>query len=384
MKTKPLKAQREKQVLFGLIDLFIQSGKPIGSQTLQESGFDTLSSATIRNYFVKLEQEGLLEQGHTSAGRIPTPQAFKLFIDEADEPHALDPKEKKWIRSKLVKETKEVISYLQEAADLLSELGICATFLSSLRFDQDYVHDIKLVPLDSDRILSVLITDFGLVHTEIMRIESKLSHFSLKRIENFFRFKMTGLDRPELSEEEDQIAKRLYNEVLMRHLVSHVHFTHSDLYKTGFSKLLNHKDFAEITQLSSTMALFENENSLYTILSDAQRTGQLIRYLGDDLNCYIKTKEPIASVLAVPYFINQTIAGAFGILIPLRSDYKRLIALLNLFQECISETLTKSVYTHKISYRKPSINPAMIEEKPYETMNLPFIDINPKEAHDRK
>jgi heat-inducible transcriptional repressor len=195
---------------------------------------------------------------------------------------------------------------------------------------------------------------------------------------------MTGLDRPELSEEEDQIAKRLYNEVLMRHLVSHVHFTHSDLYKTGFSKLLNHKDFAEITQLSSTMALFENENSLYTILSDAQRTGQLIRYLGDDLNCFIKTKEPIASVLAVPYFINQTIAGAFGILIPLRSDYKRLIALLNLFQECISETLTKSVYTHKISYRKPSINPAMIEEKPYETMNLPFIDINPKEAHDRK
>jgi heat-inducible transcriptional repressor len=384
MKTKPLKAQREKQVLFGLIDLFIQSGKPIGSQTLQESGFDTLSSATIRNYFVKLEQEGLLEQGHTSAGRIPTPQAFKLFIDEADEPHALDPKEKKWIRSKLVKETKEVISYLQEAADLLSELGVCATFLSSLRFDQDYVHDIKLVPLDSDRILSVLITDFGLVHTEIMRIESKLSHFSLKRIENFFRFKMTGLDRPELSEEEDQIAKRLYNEVLMRHLVSHVHFTHSDLYKTGFSKLLNHKDFAEITQLSSTMALFENENSLYTILSDAQRTGQLIRYLGDDLNCFIKTKEPIASVLAVPYFINQTIAGAFGILIPLRSDYKRLIALLNLFQECISETLTKSVYTHKISYRKPSINPAMIEEKPYETMNLPFIDINPKEAHDRK
>ncbi len=384
MKTKPLKAQREKQVLFGLIDLFIQSGKPIGSQTLQESGFDTLSSATIRNYFVKLEQEGLLEQGHTSAGRIPTPQAFKLFIDEADEPHALDPKEKKWIRSKLVKETKEVISYLQEAADLLSELGICATFLSSLRFDQDYVHDIKLVPLDSDRILSVLITDFGLVHTEIMRIESKLSHFSLKRIENFFRYKMTGLDRPELSEEEDQIAKRLYNEVLMRHLVSHVHFTHSDLYKTGFSKLLNHKDFAEITQLSSTMALFENENSLYTILSDAQRTGQLIRYLGDDLNCFIKTKEPIASVLAVPYFINQTIAGAFGILIPLRSDYKRLIALLNLFQECISETLTKSVYTHKISYRKPSINPAMIEEKPYETMNLPFIDINPKEAHDRK
>jgi heat-inducible transcriptional repressor len=379
MRAKPLKAQREKQVLFGLIDLYIQTGKPVGSQTLQEAGFESLSSATIRNYFVKLEEEGLLAQGHASAGRIPTPNGFKLFIEEASSGYTIDPKEKKWIRSVLIKETKEVISYLQEAADLLSELGVCATFLSSLRFDQDFVNDIRLVPLDATRLLSILITDFGLVHTEIMRLDTKLSHFSIKRLEAFFKFKMTGMDRPELSEEEEIIAKRLYNEVLMRHLVSHVHFTHSDLYKTGFSKLLNHSDFAEITQLSSTMALFENESSLHTILSDAQRTNQLIRYVGDDLNHFIKTKEPVASVLAIPYSIHQNTAGALGILIPMRSDYKRLIALLKLFQECISETLTKSVYTFKISYRKPSVNPEMIEESPYETIKLPFIEVNTKE-----
>jgi heat-inducible transcriptional repressor len=379
MRAKPLKAEREKQVLFGLIDLYIQTGKPVGSMTLQEAGFESLSPATIRNYFVKLEEEGLLVQGHSSAGRIPTPSAYKLFIEEAGSNYTLDPKEKKWIRTRLIKETKEVISYLQEAADFLAELAGCASFLSSLRFDQDFVHDIRLVPLDESRLLSVLITDFGLVHTEIMRLETKLSHFSVKRLESFFRHKMTGLDKQELSDEEEVLAKKLYNEVLMRHLVNHVHFTHSDLYKTGFSKLLSQADFAQIADLSSVMALFENENSLHTILSDAQRTSQLIRYVGDDLNHFIKTKEPIASVLAVPYFIHQNTAGAFGILIPMRSDYKRLIALLKLVSECISETLTKSVYTYKISYRKPSINPEMIEKSPYEAIKLPFIDINIKD-----
>lgn len=380
MKTKPLKSQREKQVLFGLIDLYIASGKPIGSQTLQESGFEAYSSATIRNYFAKLEADGLLAQGHSSAGRIPTASGFKLYIEEAVTELTLDAKEKKWIKTKLSQETKEVVAYLEQACDLFSEIAGCACFLSSLRFDQDFVSDIKLVQLDQHRLLSVLITDFGLVHTEIIRVESKLSHFAVKRFENFFKFKMTGLDRPELSEEEDVIAKKLYNEVLMRHLVNHVHFTHSDVYKTGFSKLLGHSDFSQITQLSSTMALFENENSLLTILSDAQRTGQMIRYIGDDLNHFIKTKEPIASVLAIPYSIHQNTAGALGILVPMRSDYKRLIALLKLFQECMSETLTKSVYKHKISYRKPSITPEMINESPYEALKLPFIDIHTKET----
>lgn len=380
MKAKPLKAEREKQVLFGLIEMYIQTGKPVGSQSLQESSFESISPATIRNYFAKLEEDGLLIQAHASAGRIPTPLAFKLYIADVAQNYPLDPKEQAWIKSSLIKETKEVITYLQEAADLLSELGVCATFLSSLRFDQDFIHDIKLVPLDASRLLSILITDFGLVHTEIMRVDTKLSQFSIKRVENFFKFKMTGLNRPELSEEEELFAKRLYNEVLMRHLVNHVHFTHADVYKTGFSKLLIHPDFAELSQLSSTMALFENEHSLQTILQDAQRTNQLIRYVGDDLNHFIKTKEPIASILAVPYFIHQNTAGAFGVLIPMRSDYKRLIALLELFSECISQTLTKSVYTYKISYRKPSIAPEMIQDSPYEALKLPFIDIKHKDT----
>ena len=76
---KPPKDQRERQVLFGLIELYLQMGKPIGSNTLREQGFGALSSATIRNYFMKLEDEGLLRQQHSSGGRIPTSAAYKLY-----------------------------------------------------------------------------------------------------------------------------------------------------------------------------------------------------------------------------------------------------------------------------------------------------------------
>src|SRR5579872_6156120 len=75
------KTDRENAVLLGLIELYLKTGKPIGSHTLQENGFESLSSATIRNYFSKMEEAGYLKQQHTSGGRIPTEKAFRLYAD---------------------------------------------------------------------------------------------------------------------------------------------------------------------------------------------------------------------------------------------------------------------------------------------------------------
>ena len=83
-KRRASKQDRERDVLLGLVDLYIRHGKPVGSQTLQEEGFEHLSSATIRNYFAKLEMEGFLRQHHTSGGRSPTDKAFRLYAEEAE------------------------------------------------------------------------------------------------------------------------------------------------------------------------------------------------------------------------------------------------------------------------------------------------------------
>ena len=84
------KQQREHDVLLGLVDYYIQTGKPVGSNTLKEAGFDNLSSATIRNYFASLDDNGYLTQQHTSGGRIPTDKALRLytthFFDELHDP----------------------------------------------------------------------------------------------------------------------------------------------------------------------------------------------------------------------------------------------------------------------------------------------------------
>lgn len=353
---KPPKDERERLLLLGLVELYLKSGKPVGSNTLKENGFENLSSATIRNYCTKLEEAGYLKQQHSSGGRIPTPLAYKLYVRTCLSPGAesklLSEKDKLFLRKHLAKEGREIASYLQRAAESISEITRCAVFLSAPRFDQDFVLDIKLVSLDPSRCLCVLITDFGLIHTETLYTEKKVSNFSLKRIEGYLRWKVTGLDKPVLNEEEELIAIHFYNEVMLRHIVNYTHFSAEDIYKTGFSKLLHYPDFNDASALANGLSLFENSLYLRTLLNECTKTNQLNCWISDDLYT-IAPAATSCSVIAAPYRINQTTVGAIALLGPNRIPYRHLFEILDAAASHISDSLTKSIYKFKISFRQP-------------------------------
>ncbi len=346
---KPPKDERERIVLLGLIELFLEKGVPIGSNTLKENGFQSLSSATLRNYFSKLEEEGYLKQQHSSGGRIPTSLAYQIYAETYLKSPQLEEKKIKQVKKSLSKETREIASYLQHAAETLSEATGCAVFLSSPRFEQDFVMDIKLVSIDSHRCLCILITDFGLVHTETLYTDKRLSNFTIKRLEAFFYWKLKGLDKPVLSLEEEALASRFYGEVMLRHLVGSTHFSLEDITKTGFSKLLAFTDFNDATALAEGLGLFENREALQRLLQECTKKGTLSCWIGGALQG--------CSAIAIPYHIHHNIVGAIAILGPHRIPYRKLFGILQAASTAISTSLTKTLYKFKISYRQPQSDP---------------------------
>lgn len=354
---KPARDERERLLLLGLVELYLQTGKPVGSNTLRENGFESLSSATIRNYFSKLENSGYLRQQHSSGGRIPTQLAYKAYADACSAPageyaHA-DKEAKGLIRKKLVSEQREVASYLQKAAENISELSRCAIFLSAPRFDQDFLLDAKFLGIDNHRILCALTTDFGLVHTEILHTEKKLSSFSLKRIEGYFHARLTKQARPDLTPEEEKVAEKFYHEIMMRRIASYANFSAEDVYKTGFSQLLNYPDFSNASVLAAGLSLFENTERLRALLQECCKKRAMSCWIGEDLANFASAAGS-CSVIAIPYSIGQNIVGAIALLGPNRIPYRQLFQLMHLAGEAISETLTKSLYKFKITYREPS------------------------------
>lgn len=343
MTRKPPKDQRERLVLMGLIELYLETGKPVGSNTLRENGFEALSSATIRNYFSKLEEEGFLKQQHSSGGRIPTSLAYQLYAEQHLKSPEIEGKEAHQLKKSLLKETRELASYLQHTTEIVSEATGCAVFLSSPHFDQDFVMEVKLVSIDSHRCLCVLITDFGIVHTETLYTDKRLSNFTLKRLENFFKWKITVLDKPPLSPAEEMLANRFYSEVMLRHLVGLAHS--SGITKTGFSKLLAFADFNDATALAEGLGFFENHAALQTLLQECSKNG--------NLSCWIGGALKGCSAIAIPYRINQTVVGALAILGPHRIPYRKLFGILITAADAISTSLTKSLYKFRISFRQP-------------------------------
>lgn len=350
---KPAKDQREKLVLFKLVDLYLKTGEPIGSNTLKNYGLDALSSATLRNYFVKLEQAGYLKQQHTSGGRIPTPLAFQLYAEQAQEEETISPEVKEILTQKLQKEGKEVASYLQQAAEVLSELTECAVFLSAPRFDQDFILSLKLVQIDKDRCVCILMTDFGLIHTEILYPPIALEDDALLQIEAFLKAKVLSTLPPVLDPGLEDIAEGFYKEIMLRHIVDYTHFSAEDLYKTGFSKLLRHKDLSDPFTLAQCLAIFENEGELRKLLAKATHHEKPSSWIGDGLFSVLPDNLS-CSVLAISYKINKSPVGAFALLGPIRMPYTELFGILKYASELITASLTRSLYKFKITYRSPN------------------------------
>ncbi|MEM8727526.1 MAG: heat-inducible transcriptional repressor HrcA [Chlamydiota bacterium] len=360
---KKEKAEKERAVLIGVVELFLLTGKPVGSNTLKESGFGAISSATIRNYFANLEREGFLKQEHASAGRVPTAAAFKFYASHHIDSDHINPKEFDLLKKELEKDTREIGGYLQFASELLSTSTQGAVFLSSPRFDQDLIVTIKIVAIDVKRCLAVLVTDFGLVRTEILYTPKKLSSFSIKRLEAYFNFRLTGLDRPKSNTGEEELGATFYNELMLRHIVGHSNFSAEDLYKTGFSKLIRFPEFRDAAVLATGLSIFENTAFMRTLLGECTKEGGLKVWIGDDLN-HPSAKTAQSSIIAIPYFIHGKAVGAFAVLGPIRIPYPKIFGIVKNFSAILSEVLTRNLYKYKITYRQPSVERVELKTKP--------------------
>lgn len=354
------KTDRERKVLIGLVEHYIQTGKPVGSNALKDVGFEDLSSATIRNYFANLENEGYLTQQHSSGGRIPTGQAFRLYANEYCQ-ESINLKKK--LKLTLNHETRAIASLLQQSAEELASHTRTAVFLSAPRFEQDFIIDIKLVVIDTGRCLCVLITDFGEIKTEMLYTDQKLSLIGAKRLENYFNWRLKGQNKPDLDPSEEELGQKIYNELLVRYVVGYSQFNEEEIYRTGLSSLLNYPELQDPTVLANSLTLFENTHGIRLLLKECSKFDMLKFWIGHDLVNFSPQAHPDCAVIAIPYHVNNKPIGSIGLFGPLRMPYRSHFNYLKQFSEEVSRTLTNALYKFKISLKEPTAKPIETKSK---------------------
>ncbi|MEN9653918.1 MAG: heat-inducible transcription repressor hrcA [Chlamydiota bacterium] len=353
--TKKLpRSERQLALLFGLIELYLKTGKAIGSHTLQESDLVSLSSATIRNDLSQMEEEGLLKQQHTSGGRVPTEKAIRLFVASCTGKGIVDKEQEKALKEALQSEKGEVASTLAKAAETLSNLTQTAVFMTTPRFDQDFIQDVRLIALADREILVVVITNFGLVKTERLYLEKTASSPFLKTTEAYFLWRLSKAEKPFFEHEsEARLAQRLYNEVMVRHVVGYANYSEQEIVTTGLSKLLAYPEFSDTASLATGLSLFENEIAMRQIAEACAKKGKLSVWIGDEL-CPTVPAGAECAIVAIPYRINHVIAGVVALLGPMRLPYRSLFGLLELFHDEANRVLSHTLQKHQITFRAPT------------------------------
>ncbi len=350
---KPPKQEREQKILLGLVELYLKMGKPIGSNTLKDYGFSYLSSATIRNYFSRLEKQGFLHQAHSSGGRVPTDLAFQCYASHYLK-EKMDPElEKSHLFAPLKMQTEQIGDYLTEATEILSELTNCAVFLSSPRFDQDFIQDIRLLRIDLHKVLCILISHFGLIQTQTVYLPEDID--DLQSIQNYFLWRMSKISEKPFFPNElyAKWAQRLYNEMMIRHVAGYTNFFKQDLYNAGLSRLLTYEEFSNPEILAKGLFLFENPQIMQSIANETMKCNQLSYWIGKELDIFSGNISE-CSIITIPYHIQNKVAGSIAILGPKRILYRKLFSTLRIFSHYLSEALTKNTIKFKISFRQPS------------------------------
>lgn len=355
--------EKERRVLHGLIELYLKTGKPVGSQTLQEEVCADISSATIRNYFASLEADGYLKQQHLSGGRIPQAKAFLDYARSCSDRFTEEPLpqiEALPLSGSIT--SNEVVSFLQQAGDRISQKASMAAAISAPRFDQDAITDITFVFLDVQRTLAVLTTEFGLVHTALIYSQQTLSHSLLRKADRFARSRLFREHlEPDLFEgEELEQVRKLYQEAMASYFVSYSSISQEDLWRTGFSRLLKRPEFDDTQALSAPLSLFENVNALRGFSRDAVRANELRFWVGEELMPYA-VGEPNCAVIAVPYRVGPHPVGALIVVGSMRVMFYDLFCLLQTAANQISLTLTNCLHHHRMTYRVPETQAILVK-----------------------
>lgn len=333
---------RAQTLLKALVERYIADGQPVGSRALSKiSGLD-LSPATIRNIMADLEEMGFVASPHTSAGRIPTPRGYRVFVDTLLTVQAIDEStvEARMQKQLQLKSPQKIIS---NAAQILSSLSQFAGVVMTPRHESIF-QQIEFLRLSEKRILLVIVAPNGEVQNRLLLTDVDYTPSQLIQAANYINQHFAGLSFDEIRNRIQNELRQLRDDMtrLMQAAVEAgsdaMSDNSEDVVISGERNLLSVTDLASnMTSLRKLFDLFEQKTSLMQLLDVSSKAAGVQIFIGGDSQL-LPVDE--MSVVTAPYEVNGKIVGTLGVIGPTRMAYERVIPLVDITAKLLSNALS--------------------------------------------
>ncbi|MBE9605034.1 heat-inducible transcriptional repressor HrcA [Acetobacteraceae bacterium H6797] len=338
---------RSAAILRQIVELYVETGEPVGSRTISRRLPLALSPATIRNAMADLEEAGLLYAPHTSAGRLPTERGLRLFVDGMLEFGDLSEDEREAIAIRCAASGRSLQDTLAEAGQMLSGLAGAAGLVVAPKNEAPVRH-IEFVALGPGRALVVLVTENGQVENRVIEVPPGLPPSALVQASNYLNARLSGrtLDDTRKAVEDEMASNRTALDALTNQVVSAGLATWSgsgagsggSLILRGQSRLLQNLDQTQhLVQIQALFDRLETQETMLRLLDLAQRGQGVQIFIGAESGLFDTTG---LSMVVAPFKNGQEkIVGAIGVIGPTRINYGKVIPVVDYTARVIGQLL---------------------------------------------
>lgn len=338
--------QRAQQILKVLVERYIQDGCPVGSRTIAEESALGLSSATIRNILADLEDAGYLISPHTSAGRIPTPRGYRLFVDSLLTAKPIETITVQELKQKLDPDL-AMPNLLQSASTLLSGLTQLIGVVALPRRNRIELRQVEFLPLSSNRVLVILVLNNREVQNRIIYTDRVYSASELQQAANYLNAHYVGKDlliaRKELQQaiqvDQENMAVLLQTAIEMADKTFTTAKDESNDYvMAGQNNLLNYTNRGELERLYALFTAFTEKQEILNLLDHSLKAEGIQIFIGKESgyeafdNC---------SIVTTSYAVDGQLIGSLGVIGPTRMPYDRVISAVDVTAKLLSAALNQ-------------------------------------------
>jgi heat-inducible transcriptional repressor len=340
---------RDREILVALIRQFISSGLPVGSKALAVQLPEPLSSATIRNVLAALEESGFLVQPHVSAGRIPTEQAYRFYVDRVVAGARLAPDTERYIDVTLRSDADRLERLMVKASRMLSEVSHNVGLVLAPALEEKLLEHIKFVNLPDHRVLVVIVSKPDVVENRVVRLEDEFTQEELDQAANFlnaeFRGWSLGTIRLEVFKrmEADKIlCDRLLKNVATLFMWGALSEEETGpLFVDGTAKILERPEFEDVQNIKQLLKTLEEKAKLVRILGACLQTPEAgVRILIGRENSEKQMHH--CTLVVAPLHYRDRAVGALGVVGPTRMEYDRAISTVDYVAHLCSRLLSSN------------------------------------------
>ena len=335
--------ERKKKVLQAIVEEYINTAEPVSSGSITKGHGLDYSSATIRNDMAQLESIGFLDKPHTSAGRVPSAEGYRYYVNELLKEDNLTLEEIKYIQNKLKIKDNEIEDLTKVATTTLSEITHYTTVAVGPKADKQIIEEIKFVSLGQRMLMVVIVTDTGLVKETIIKFDEDITESQVDTLNNLFNTRLRG--KP-LSKIDKPMAEYIFSEVhysigIMKAIIEQINRIveeeNNNIFLEGAKKSFDLPEFKSMKVAKNFVNLLDAKDEMVEIFNSGDAEDINVFIGDDDENSNLKD----FSIITFKHTIGDKDLGTIGIIGPKRMDYAKVISVMKYISKKLNEDNNK-------------------------------------------